>query len=64
MADIGGEYDETPAGPDANELQPGRMAACCMYRKAGSKLAIAIRTDGASSITATVRLFAGVSSIA
>ncbi len=50
MADVGSEHDKTPAGPDANELQPGRMAACGMYRKARSQLAIAIVEQDAARI--------------
>ena len=42
MTDIGGQHDEPPARPHANELKPGRMAACGMYRKAGSELGVAI----------------------
>jgi hypothetical protein len=50
MVDIGGEYDETPAGPDANELKPGRMAAGRVYREAGSKLGVAIVEQDAARI--------------
>ena len=42
MTDVGGQHDESAAGPDANELKPGRMAACGMYGKAGSELGVAI----------------------
>ena len=50
MADIGGEHDKTPAGPDANELKPGRMTAGRMYRQAGSKLGVAIVEHDAARI--------------
>ena len=42
MTDVGGQHDEPPAGLDTNELKPGRMAACRMYREAGSELGVAI----------------------
>ena len=50
MTDVGGQHDEPPAGPDANELKPGRMAARRMYREAGSKLGVAIIEQDAARI--------------
>src|SRR5215216_6712158 len=50
VADIGGEYDKSPAGPDANELKSGRMTSCRMYRKAGSEFGIAIVEQDAARI--------------
>ena len=50
MADVGGEHDESPAGPDANELKPGRMAAGRVYREAGSELGVAIIEQDAARI--------------
>jgi hypothetical protein len=50
MADIGSEYDKSPAGPDANELKPGRMAAGRVYRKAGSEFGVAIVEQDAARI--------------
>src|SRR5689334_12352911 len=42
MTDVGGQHDEPPAGSDANELKPGRVAACRMDREAGSEFGVAI----------------------
>src|SRR5215208_3315974 len=50
MADIGGDYDKSSAGPDANELKSGRMASRRMYRKAGSELGVAIVEQDAACI--------------
>jgi len=51
MADVGGEHNESPVGPDPNELKPGRMPAGCVYCKARSKLCVAnIEQDAARII--------------
>ena len=50
MADVGGKHDESAPGPDADELKPGRMAACRMHRKAGSKLGVAVVEEDAARI--------------
>ena len=50
MADVGGEHNESPAGPDPNELKPGRMPSGRVYCKARSKLCVAIIEQDAARI--------------
>ena len=50
MADVGGKHDKSPAGPDTNELKPGRMAADRVYCKAWSELGVAIVEQDAPRI--------------
>ena len=50
VTDVGGQHDEAPAGPNANELKPGLMAARRMYSKAGSEFGVAIIEQDATCI--------------
>src|SRR6188472_4291900 len=50
MADIRGEHDKTPASPDPNELQSGRMTAGRMDRQAGREFGITVVEHDAARI--------------